>query len=123
MLYKIWNKETCYEIYFRPLEDGYNVEVITFLNGEPFINPRNFRKPYGPNDNMEVWDIQDARDNWMTWTIHGGYEVSEVEDYLRNSVPRRLNERKRSEKQLVKKETVIPKHIEEFLIDYMKEGK
>ena len=32
-LYKIWNKRTLYEIYFRPLDDS-NVEVITYFSGE-----------------------------------------------------------------------------------------
>ena len=80
-LYKIWNKTTCYEIYFRPVDD-FKVEVITYLNGDPFVNPRSTRI-HEDDANVEVWDIQDARDNWDAWTIHGGYEVSEVEDYLR----------------------------------------
>ena len=79
MVYKIWDKQACYEIYFRPL-DEYSVEVITYHNGEPFVNPRTRRD--NNSGNTEVWDIQDARDNWNAWTIHGNYEVSEVEDYL-----------------------------------------
>ena len=79
VVYKIWDKQACYEIYFRPLDD-YSVEVITYHNGEPFVNPRTRRD--NNSGNTEVWDVQDARDNWKAWTIHGNYEVSEVEDYL-----------------------------------------
>ena len=86
MMYKLWNKETCYEIYFRPLPDTDKVEVITYLNGDPFVNPRSLRQDN--NGNTEVWDIQDARDNWSAWTIHGGYEVAEVEDYLKRVINR-----------------------------------
>ena len=85
MLYKLWNKRTLYEIYFRPLPDDIacsKVEVITFFSGEPFVNPRSKRKD---NDgNTEVWDVEEARQNWDAWMTHGGYEVSEVEDYLKS---------------------------------------
>ena len=80
-LYKLWNKTTCYEIYFRPLPDTSKVEVITYLNGDPFVSPRSQRKD-DDDGNTEVWDIEDARHNWYSWITHGGYEVSEVEDYL-----------------------------------------
>ena len=78
VVYKIWDKQACYEIYFRPLDD-YSVELITYHNGEPFVNPRTRRD--NNSGNTEVWDVQDARDCWKAWTI-GNYEVSEVEDYL-----------------------------------------
>ena len=93
-LHKIWNKQTCYEIYFRPLPDTSKVEVISYHNGEPFPNPRSHRKD-GMGCNTEVWDIQEARENWYTWVNHGGYEVSEVEDYLR---PGSMNLQKRKRK-------------------------
>ena len=80
-MYKIWNKRTCYEIYFRPLTDR-SVEVITFFSGEPFVNPRSKRKDN--NGNTEVWSVEEARENWDVWVNHGGYEVSEVEDYLKS---------------------------------------
>ena len=83
-MFKIWNKTTCYEIYFRPLPDTSKVEVITYHNGEPFCNPMGRNHVDNPKDNVEIWDIQDARDNWNAWTIHGGYEVAEVEDYLKD---------------------------------------
>ena len=94
-MYKLWNKRTLYEIYFRPLTDK-SVEVITFFSGEPFVNPRSKRKD---NDgNTEVWDVEDARQNWDAWVNHGGYEVSEVEDYLQggrvNSNGESINYRK-----------------------------
>lgn len=92
-MYKIWNKTTCFEIYFRPL-DEFAVKVITYLNGDPFVNPRSRRHldEKDPEGNVEVWDIQDARENWDAWVNHGGYEVSEVEDYLR---PGSMNLQKR----------------------------
>ena len=79
-----------------------------------------------PEDNMELWDIQDARDNWNAWTTHGGYEVSEVEDYLQGTP--RTKSRGDSMNYIKSRTrtvtgTAIPQHIEEFLIDYMKEGK
>jgi len=81
-LYKIWNKRTLYEIYFRPLDDS-NVEVITYFSGDPFVNPRSKRKDED-DANVEVWSVEDARENWDAWVNHGGYEVSEVEDYLQS---------------------------------------
>jgi len=96
LLYKLWDKQACYEIYFRPLPDTSKVEVITYHNGEPFVNPRSKRQD---NDgNTEVWDIEDARENWYAWVNHGGYEVAEVEDYLQggrvNSNGESMNYRK-----------------------------
>ena len=104
-MYKLWNKQTLYEIYFRPLGD-FKVEVITYFSGDPFVNPRS-KRDMNDDDNVEIWDIQDARDNWNAWTIHGGYEVSEVEDYLMpgsmNLQKRKTkNERTRRKKQRVK---------------------
>ena len=81
-LYKIWNKRTLYEIYFRPLPDTSKVEVTTFFAGEPFTNPRSKRKDED-DGNTELWGVEDARENWDAWVTHGGYEVSEVEDYLK----------------------------------------
>ena len=97
-LFKIWNKQTCYEIYFRPL-DEFSVEVITYLNGDPFVNPRKLEQ-YSPEgcpeeearENVEIWSIEDARENWDSWVTHGGYEVSEVEDYLRPGEKEELHE-------------------------------
>ena len=83
LLYKIWNKRTLYEIYFRPLESK-SVEVITYFSGDPFVNPRSKRKKDGDDANVEVWSIEDARECWDAWVNHGGYEVSEVEDYLKS---------------------------------------
>ena len=91
-LYKIWNKRTLYEVYFRPLTDR-SVEVITFFSGEPFVNPRSKRKDN--NGNTEVWSVEDARESWDAWVNHGGYEVSEVEDYLK---PGSMNLQKREKK-------------------------
>ena len=79
-LFKIWNKQTCFEIYFRPLTET-KVEVTTYLNGAPFCNPRWQTKNNG--DNQEVWDVDDARECWYNWVNYGGYEISEVEDYLK----------------------------------------
>jgi len=87
-MYKLWNKRTLYEIYFRPLDDS-NVEVITYFSGDPFVNPRSKRKDED-DANVEVWSVEDARENWDAWVNHGGYEVSEVEDYLKNG---RVNSR------------------------------
>ena len=97
MMYKIWNKQTCYEIYFRPLSNSSQVEVITYLNGDPFCNPmsRKHLDIKDPEDNTEVWSIEDARENWNAWVTHGGYEVSEVEDYL---LPGSMNLQKREKK-------------------------
>ena len=101
-MFKIWDKQACYEIYFRPL-DEYSVEVITYHNGEPFVNPRTRRD--NNSGNTEVWDIQDARDNWNAWTI-GNYEVAEVEDYLKdgrtNSNGESMNYRKSNKKRMMK---------------------
>ena len=99
-MYKIWNKETCYEIYFRPLPDTSKVEVITYLNGDPFVNPRSRKHldEKDPEGNTEIWSVEDARECWDAWVNYGGYEVSEVEDYLkggrRNSGGESINYRK-----------------------------
>jgi len=103
-MYKLWNKRTLYEIYFRPLDDS-NVEVITYFSGEPFVNPRSRRHldEKDPEGNTEVWSIEDARENWDAWVNHGGYEVSEVEDYLKdgrtNSNGESINYRKSTQEQ------------------------
>ena len=85
-LYKIWNKCTHFEIYFRPV-DEFEVKVITYLNGDPFVNPRSKRKDGDDANswdaNTEVWPVEDARESWDAWVNHGGYEVCEVEDYLK----------------------------------------
>jgi len=100
MMYKIWDKQACYEIYFRPIPDTSKVEVITYLNGDPFCNPmsRQHLDIKDPKDNAEVWDVEDARDNWNAWVNHGGYEIAEVEDYLKggriNSGGESINYRK-----------------------------
>ena len=95
-LYKLWNKRTLYEIYFRPLDDS-KVEVITYFSGEPFVNPRS-KSDESYDDNVEVWSVEDARESWDAWVDHGGYEVSEVEDYLQsgrtNSDGESINHRK-----------------------------
>jgi len=107
-MFKIWNKTTCYEIYFRPLPDTSKVEVITYHNGEPFCNPMSRRHldAKSPDDNVEIWSIEDARENWNAWTIHGGYEVAEVEDYLKdgrtNSNGESMNYRKSNKKRMMK---------------------
>ena len=94
-LFKIWNKQTCFEIYFRPLEDGHTVEVITFLNGDPFVNPRKLEQ-YLPDgcpeeeakENIEFWPIEEARDMWKVM-MEGEYRQVEVEDYLSEHLPTR----------------------------------
>lgn len=88
-MYKLWNKTTCYEIYFKPKTETYThttkvVEVITYLNGDPFVNPRSRKKATGWDANVEVWPVEDARESWDAWVNHGGYEVCEVEDYLKS---------------------------------------
>jgi hypothetical protein len=85
MLYKLWNKRTLYEIYFRPLPDDIacsKVEVITFFSGEPYMNP--WTKREDNKGNTEVWDVGDARAAWDDRINNDGYEVSEVEDYLKH---------------------------------------
>ena len=91
-LFKIWNKETCFEIYFRPLPETSMVEVTTYLNGDPFVNPRCQQPADFNDDNQEVWSVEDARECWDAWVNHGGYEVSEVEDYLRPGEKEELHE-------------------------------
>jgi hypothetical protein len=53
--------------------------------------------------NTEVWSVEDARENWDAWVNHGGYEVSEVEDYLKsgrtNSNGESMNYRKSTQEQ------------------------
>ena len=99
MLYKLWNKRTLYEIYFRPLPDDIacsKVEVITFFSGEPYMNP--WTKREDNKGNTEVWDVGDARAAWDDRINNDGYEVSEVEDYLQsgrtNSEGESINHRK-----------------------------
>ena len=84
MLYKLWNKRTLYEIYFRPLPNDIlsKVEIITFFSGEPYMNP--WTKREDNKGNTEVWDVDDARAAWDDRINNDGYEVSEVEDYLKN---------------------------------------
>tara|TARA_Y100000310_G_scaffold88940_1_gene86035 strand:+ start:205 stop:588 length:384 start_codon:yes stop_codon:yes gene_type:complete len=116
-MYKIWNKQTCYEIYFRPLPDTSKVEVITYLNGDPFCNPmsRQHLDIKDPEDNVEVWSIEDARENWNAWVTHGGYEVAEVEDYLKGNKPhargQNMNYRKKSERKKSKKSEMTGKYM------------
>tara|TARA_R110000744_G_scaffold41270_5_gene93349 strand:- start:538 stop:864 length:327 start_codon:yes stop_codon:yes gene_type:complete len=89
MLYKLWNKRTLYEIYFRPLISVSSpndilskVEIVTFFSGEPYMNP--WTKREDNKGNTEVWDVGDARAAWDDRINNDGYEVSEVEDYLKN---------------------------------------
>ena len=104
-MFKIWNKRTLYEIYFRPLDDS-NVEVITYFAGDPFVNPRSRRKTMGEHKdaNVEVWPVEDARESWDAWVNHGGYEVSEVEDYL---LPGSMNLQKREFNELTKERSNV----------------
>ncbi|HIJ11663.1 TPA: hypothetical protein HA278_06405 [Candidatus Woesearchaeota archaeon] len=80
-MYKLQDSKG-WEIYFRPLTDD-SIEVITFYQGDPHINPRkvaeNHHRP--GKDNVEVWSVIDARHNWNIW-CDNGFERAEVEDYL-----------------------------------------
>jgi hypothetical protein len=83
-LYKIQN-DKYWEIYFRPLTDK-SIEVISYYKGEPFLNPGRFDKDMSKTkstDNVEVMTIEEARECWELWVEHQGFEVAEVEDYLR----------------------------------------
>ena len=83
-LFKIQN-DKCWEIYFRPLTYK-SVEVISFYQGDPFVNPRRFDKDMRKTkstENIEVMSIEDARECWSLWVEYGDYESVEVEDYLK----------------------------------------
>jgi hypothetical protein len=91
-LYKIQNDKYGWEIYFLPLSNYKNqnhldkIEVISYYKGEPFLNPRRFDKDMSKTkstDNVEVMTIEEARECWELWVEHQGFEVAEVEDYLR----------------------------------------
>ena len=87
-LYKIQNDKG-WEIYFRPFQrvtDKF-VEVISFYQGDPFVNPRKLGGPNGmkdtdSKDNVEVMSVKDARECWSLWVDYGDYEVAEIEDFL-----------------------------------------
>ena len=124
-MYKIWNKRTLHEIYFRPLTEN-RVEIITYHNGEPYTNPRKMGDAGIGNaimsaseggNNIEVWDIQDARENWDAWVNHGGYEVSEVEDYLR---PGSMNLQKRATKTKNERQRRIKQRVKSAMTGYDK---
>jgi len=83
-MYKIQN-DKCWEIYFRPLTDK-SVEVISYYQGDPFVNPRRFDKDMSKTkstENVEVMSVEDARECWELWVEHSDFEVVEVEDYLK----------------------------------------
>jgi hypothetical protein len=83
-LYKIKNDKG-WEIYFRPLTNR-SMEVISFFQGDPFVNPRRLDKDMSDThtkENVEVMSVEDARECWNLWVEHGGYEAVEVEDFLR----------------------------------------
>jgi len=85
-LYKIQN-DKYWEIYFRPLTDK-SVEVISFYQGDPFVNPRRFDNPKDmrktkSTENVEVMSIEDARECWSLWVEYGDFKSVEVEDYLK----------------------------------------
>ena len=85
-LYKIQN-DKCWEIYFRPLTDK-SVEVISFHQGDPFVNPRKLdtnpaMRKTKSTENVEVMIVEDARQCWELWVEHGDFEVAEVEDFLK----------------------------------------
>ena len=84
-LYKIQNDKYGWEVYFRPLTDK-SIEVISYYQGDPFVNPRRFDKDMSKTkstENVEVMPIEEARECWKLWVEHQGFEVAEVEDYLR----------------------------------------
>ena len=88
-LYKIKNDQG-WEIYFRPLTDrsikGRSIEVITFYQGDPHVNPRKIGDAHtgdSTKDNIEVWSVKDARDAWSAWVDHSDFEQVEVEDFLK----------------------------------------
>ena len=83
-MYKIQN-DYCWEIYFRPLTDK-SIEVISYYQGDPFVNPRRFDKDMSKTkttENVEVMSVEDARECWELWVEHSDFEVAEVEDYLK----------------------------------------
>ena len=85
-MYKIQNDKG-WEVYFRPLTDK-SIEVISYYQGDPFVNPRKLDTPGGihetkSTENVEVMSVEDARECWNAWVGHQGFEVAEVEDYLR----------------------------------------
>ena len=87
-LYKIKN-DRGWEIYFRPLtatnrpdENKDRMEVISFYQGDPFVNPRklgvpNDMKDTDSKDNVEVMSVEDARECWSLWVEYGDYESAE----------------------------------------------
>ena len=90
-LYKIKNDKG-WEIYFRPFEKHYErvtdkfIEVITFYQGDPFVNPRRLDKDIGTphsKDNVEVWSVEEARNAWVAWVEHSDFEQAEVEPFLK----------------------------------------
>ena len=83
-MYKIQNDKG-WEIYFRPLTDK-SVEVISYYQGDPFVNPRKMdgdMSDTSTSENVEVMSVEDARECWNLWVEHDDYEVAEVEDFLR----------------------------------------
>mgnify|MGYP003112920835 CR=1 FL=1 len=85
-LYKIQN-DTGWEIYFRPMTPQ-AVEVISFYQGDPFVNPRKLdtnpaMSKTKSTENVEVMIVEDARECWNLWVEHGDFEVAEVEDFLK----------------------------------------
>ena len=94
-LYKIQNDKG-WEIYFRPLTDK-SVEVISFYQGDPFVNPRRVDKDMSKTkstENVEVMSVEDARECWELWIHFGDYEVAEVEDYLKEEATEKIGEKK-----------------------------
>ena len=92
-MYKIQNDKG-WEIYFLPSSNYKNqnhldqIEVISYYQGEPFVNPRKLDTPGGihetkSTENVEVMSVEDARECWNAWVEHSEFEVAEVEDYLR----------------------------------------
>ena len=84
-MFKIKNDKG-WEIYFRPLTDK-SIEVITFYQGDPFVNPRRINtdmsRDTNSKDNVEVWSVEEARDAWGAWVEHSDFEVAEVEPFLK----------------------------------------
>ena len=83
-MYKI-QSDKCWEIYFRPLTDK-SIEVISYYQGDPFVNPRRFDKDMSKTkstENVEVMSVEDARECWELWVEHSDFEVVEVEDFLK----------------------------------------
>ena len=86
-MYKIQNDKG-WEIYFRPFErvtDKF-IEVISFYQGDPFVNPRRLDKDMSntnTKDNVEVWTVEEARDAWSAWVEHSDFKRAEVEDFLK----------------------------------------